>query len=172
MKVLQVVGYKNAGKTTLVCEVVRMLSAQGLRVGTVKHDAHEADPEPAGADTRGHREAGAFMTGMTSASRTSWVREQPTALDDMLGSLREAGAQAAIVEGFKSASYPKLVLLRGSEDSDLLHLSAIVAIASRNPQTVGSQPQPPIISATIPQFHTNGRHFGPLLEFVQDWWAL
>lgn len=172
MKVLQVVGYKNAGKTTLVREIVGMLAAAGVRVGTLKHDAHDADPEPAGADTRGHREAGAFMTGMTSGARTSWVREQPTALDDMLGSLREAGAQAAIVEGFKTASYPKLVLLRGPEDADLLRLPGIVAIACHSPSSDGSRIQASNIPKPIPLFHTNGRQFGPVLDFVRDWWAL
>lgn len=172
MKVLQVVGYKNAGKTTLVREIVGMLSAAGVRVGTVKHDAHDADPEPANADTRGHREAGAFMAGMTSGVRTSWVREQPTALDDMLGCLRDAGAQAAIVEGFKMASYPKLVLLRDSEDADLLQLNGIVAVAIRSPRIEGGRMQRlPDLPASIPLFHANDRQFRPLLDFVRDWWT-
>lgn len=172
MKVLQVVGYKNAGKTTLVREIVGMLSSAGVRVGTLKHDAHDADPEPVGADTRGHREAGAFMTGMTSGARTSWVREQPTSLDDMLGCLRDAGAQAAIVEGFKTASYPKLVLLRGLEDEGLLRLPGIVAVAIRSPHAAVRQVEALNFPPEIPLFHTKDRQFRPLLEFIRDWWAL
>lgn len=172
MKVLQVVGYKNAGKTTLVCELVGMLSAAGVRVGTLKHDAHDADPEPEGADTRGHREAGAFMTGLTSSARTSWVREEPTALADMLDYLQAAGAQAAIVEGFKTAPHPKLVLLRGREDTDLLRLPGILAVAINSPKTVDNPLHAPVVPAKIPHFYTNDFHFRPLLDFVRDWWGL
>ena len=141
MKVLQVVGYKNAARRRWFCELVRMLSAEGLRVATLKRDAHQVEPEPEGADTRLHREAGAFLSGMTSAGRTSWIREQPAELDEMLFAAEQAGADFVIVEGFKTAPHPKIVMLRNAHDTDLLQLSRIVAVAIRGLQSDNRQPR-------------------------------
>jgi len=173
MKVLQVVGYKNAGKTTLVCEIVGMLAAEGLRVGTLKHDAHDIDPEPEDADTRRHREAGAFMTGLASAARTAWVCEQPSTLDDMLDRMSRTGADGVIVEGFKAASYPKLVLLRGPDDLDLLALPGVIAVALRGSLPDGNESVDLNMTAlrSCPLFDTNDRQFGSLLQFVQEWFV-
>ena len=59
MHVFGIAGYKNAGKTTLVVELVRELTARGLRVATVKHAHHEFDIDHPGKDSYLHREAGA-----------------------------------------------------------------------------------------------------------------
>jgi len=49
--VLGICGYSGAGKTTLIAELVRRLTARGLAVGVVKHDAHGVRLDPAGKDT-------------------------------------------------------------------------------------------------------------------------
>ena len=65
MVIIQVVGYKNSGKTTLVSELVRTLTSEGYRVGTLKHDAHDFEPDIPGKDTWQHRKAGAQVTAIT-----------------------------------------------------------------------------------------------------------
>lgn len=167
--VLQVVGYKNAGKTTLVCEIVRLLSAAGVSVGTLKRDAHGADPEPEGADTRRHREAGAHIAALANDRRTMWTRERPSSLDELLAGLAESGAEAVIVEGFKDAPYPKLVLLRGDEDADLLGLAGVIGAAVRGPAPAAERKAS---TAGIPCFRTDGKAFGQLLEFIGSYWRL
>lgn len=52
-------GYSGAGKTTLIEELVRRLSKQGLRVGVIKHDAHGLDIDHEGKDTDRFFKAGA-----------------------------------------------------------------------------------------------------------------
>lgn len=134
MKILQVVGYKNAGKTTLACELVRQLAARGLRVGTLKHDAHDFEPDIPGKDTWQHRQAGAAVTAITSPSRTAWVKEQTTPLEELVSDMaNNHSLDFLIIEGFKSAPYPKVVLIRSERDADLLSLSGILAIALREP---------------------------------------
>lgn len=164
MKVIQVVGYKNSGKTSLVVELVRLWSSQGKKVGTVKRDAHDADPEPEGADTRRHREAGAHLTALTSVSRTLWVRGEPSSLDGLLDGMRAEGADIAIVEGFKTEPHPKIVLLRGEQDADLLALSGILCVGVRGdgPMSDGA-----LEKYGKPAFRTEGFRFGPLLAFVE-----
>ncbi|MBW5445019.1 molybdopterin-guanine dinucleotide biosynthesis protein B [Cohnella sp. CFH 77786] len=165
MIVLQVAGYKNAGKTTLACELVRLFTACGRSVATVKRDAHDADPEPEGADTRRHREAGACMTALASDSRTSWVRERPASLEELLAAMEEEGADAVIVEGFKGAPCPKLVLLRSDEDAELLRLDGIIGVVLRGPSPVAEQAA---LAGGWPVFRTEGRQFGPLLQYVRE----
>lgn len=133
MKIIQVVGYKNSGKTTLVCELVKELSSSGFRVGTLKHDAHEFEPDVPGTDTWQHRQAGAHITAITSPSRTAWFQEQTTPLEDLITNMREHTLDFLIIEGFKSASYPKAILLRNEQDIDLLSLTNIIAIILREP---------------------------------------
>jgi molybdopterin-guanine dinucleotide biosynthesis protein MobB len=59
-----IVGRKNSGKTTLVVELVRHLSAQGHRVGTVKHTHHHHELDTPGKDSYRHRQAGAVVVGI------------------------------------------------------------------------------------------------------------
>lgn len=167
MKVLQVVGYKNAGKTTLVCEIVRLLASGGLRVGTLKRDDHGVDPEPPGTDTRRMREAGASVTALVSGQRAMWVQEQPAALEDLLKAMKKSGADAVIVEGFKTAAFPKLILLRGDEDAALFRLEGIIGAVLRGPSPAAEEAA---AVAGIPVFHTENRHFGPVLQAVRKWY--
>mgnify|MGYP002402386010 CR=1 FL=1 len=133
MRIVQVVGYKNAGKTTLVCELVRALTADGRKTGTLKRDAHDHDPEPEGTDTWKIRRAGAAATAIVSPSRTGWVLEQPTPLEELISVMEARGIDDLIVEGFKEASFPKIALIRDERDADLLELSNVVAAATRLP---------------------------------------
>ncbi|MEI6148578.1 MAG: molybdopterin-guanine dinucleotide biosynthesis protein B [bacterium] len=57
--VFGICGYSGAGKTTLIEELVRRLSRQGLRVGVIKHDAHGLDIDREGKDTDRFFKAGA-----------------------------------------------------------------------------------------------------------------
>jgi molybdopterin-guanine dinucleotide biosynthesis protein B len=133
MRIVQIVGYKNAGKTTLSCEFVRELAGQGVRVGTLKHDAHDFEPELAGKDTWQHRQAGAFLTAITSPSRTAWVHEQSTPVEQLVARMEAKFAQFIVIEGFKTAPYPKIVLLRTEEDVDLFALPNVIAAVVRKP---------------------------------------
>jgi molybdopterin-guanine dinucleotide biosynthesis protein B len=133
MRIIQVVGYKNAGKTALACELVRELTSQGLRVGTLKHDAHDFEPDIPGKDTWQHRQAGAHVTAITSPSRTAWVQEQPSSLKQLVAEMANHALDYLIIEGFKSADYPKIVLIRGEQDEELLSLPNVIAAAIREP---------------------------------------
>jgi len=63
---IHIVGRRNAGKTTLVCELVRDLSGRGLRVATIKHTHHHHELDTPGKDSWKHRDAGAIGVGILS----------------------------------------------------------------------------------------------------------
>jgi molybdopterin-guanine dinucleotide biosynthesis protein B len=164
MKVVQVVGYKNAGKTTLAAKMVSRLSAKGLRVGTIKHDAHNAEPDTPGTDTWLHRAAGAKATVLVSESRTMRVQEQTTSLPELIAAYEADGMDVVVVEGFKTAGFPKLVLLRGEQDRDLLELPGILAIVRTDS---ASSDNPGVESGDYPVFFAGGFAFEPLLDFIE-----
>ncbi|WP_159884663.1 molybdopterin-guanine dinucleotide biosynthesis protein B [Paenibacillus puerhi] len=120
--VLQVVGYKNSGKTTLMCELIRQLGSDGFTVGTVKHDRHRLELDQEGKDSWQHREAGAEVVAVVSeqANRTFLVEERALALDELLRRL--PSVDVVLVEGFKLEKYPKLVLIREREQLPLLEM--------------------------------------------------
>ncbi|WP_438445238.1 molybdopterin-guanine dinucleotide biosynthesis protein B [Gorillibacterium sp. sgz5001074] len=129
--VVQVVGWKNAGKTTLVCKLVEALSAQALEVGTVKHDAHRFEIDHEGKDTWRHRQAGARRVAISSEQegRTCYIEERYTPLPDMLERMQDM--DYVVVEGFKSEGYPKIVIIRSQEQLELLdRVAPVWAVAS------------------------------------------
>jgi len=119
MKVFGVAGFKNAGKTTLVVELVREFRARGLRVGTVKHAHHEFDIDHPGKDSYQHREAGAEEVIVASARRWAHICEltetSEPALADLLAHLGDL--DIVLVEGYKHGEHPKLELRRSGVDA-------------------------------------------------------
>ncbi len=68
---VHIVGRKNSGKTTLVCELVREFTARGLKVATVKHTHHSHELDMPGKDSHQHRLAGAAAVGILSPRMTA-----------------------------------------------------------------------------------------------------
>jgi molybdopterin-guanine dinucleotide biosynthesis protein B len=131
--VMQVVGYKKTGKTSLVCRLAERYAAQGLRVGTVKHDGHEFEPDVPGTDSWKHRQAGAALTAIVSPARTAFFTERTSELDAVLARMADGGAQVVLVEGWKRERYPKLALVQTEEQLEVLaELSALTAVATWN----------------------------------------
>lgn len=64
---IHIVGRKNAGKTTLVCDLVKALSDRGLKVATIKHTHHHHELDTPGKDSHKHRESGAAGVGILSS---------------------------------------------------------------------------------------------------------
>ncbi|WP_458122228.1 molybdopterin-guanine dinucleotide biosynthesis protein B [Paenibacillus sp. Z6-24] len=121
--VVQIVGYKNSGKTTLVTGLLRLGVARGMRIAVIKHDAHEFQMDHAGTDTFAHTEAGAAAVAITSPARTAIIREQPSTLQQLVMELAAHAAKPydlILVEGFKQENYPKAVLIARESDVELL----------------------------------------------------
>lgn len=139
-----VAGYKNAGKTTLVVELVREFVARGFRVGTVKHAHHDFDIDQPGKDSYVHREAGAREVLVASARRVAHIQElagsaEPT-LEELAG--RMTGVDLVLVEGWKSGSHPRLELRRAAAPAPAIAGTAagVIAIVSDTPQPGESLP--------------------------------
>lgn len=127
--IVQVVGYKNSGKTRLVRELVARFAADGLRVGTAKHHGHADDLDVPETDTALHRVAGACAVAIASPGLTAVWESRELSLTELVD--RMPPCDLVIAEGFKSADYPKWVLLRDESDVPLLtHVTQVVGVSA------------------------------------------
>jgi len=114
MKIIQVVGRSNAGKTTFIKNLIGALSAHGA-VGAVKHLGHHGFSLEPGKDTTVYYESYAAISGGVDEEKSVVVRREND-LNSTLEVLCNAGIEYAILEGFKSRSFPRIVI--GDLDSE------------------------------------------------------
>ena len=110
LKLLGIVGFKNAGKTTLTERLVSELTARRYRISTVKHAHHAFDIDQEGRDSWRHRQAGASEVAIVSANRWALVHElrgvpEPT-LHEIVAKL--APCDLVLTEGYKWEKHPKI----------------------------------------------------------------
>lgn len=118
LKVFQIVGYKNSGKTTVMCELIEALRAEGYKVATLKHHAHiDLNPlHDAGTDTGKHEQCGALVTALAGPYFTQINYSDEPTLSAYVAFYKELNIDVLLIEGFKNAGYPKAVLLRSEEE--------------------------------------------------------
>ena len=129
-RAIGVAGWKDSGKTLVVERLVASLTRRGFGVGTVKHVHEAVSLQPAAKDSGKHLDAGA---------------EIALALGDglmVLGTHVDADLETAasrylslcdiiVVEGFKHAEIPKVVVVSGSDDI-LGETENVVAVVYRD----------------------------------------
>ncbi len=135
MRVIGIVGWKNSGKTTLVVELVRLLTARGLKVATIKHAHHDFDIDHPGKDSWRHRDAGATDVIVASGARWAQVHELRGSPEPELEALLpriSPGTDIVLVEGFKRDAHDKIEVVPPDFDGRLLTLDDphVIALAS------------------------------------------
>ncbi|OQR53710.1 molybdopterin-guanine dinucleotide biosynthesis protein B [Bacillus sp. CDB3] len=128
--ILQIVGYQNSGKTTLVEKIVHALAESEMKVATIKHHGHGGFPEVAQKDSERHRKAGAVVSSVEGAGLLSLssLRDE-WSLQEIIRLYEFFEVDMILIEGYKAEKYPKVVLLRSAEDIELLHkVENVVAI--------------------------------------------
>ena len=107
-----IVGYSGSGKTTLMVNLIARLTRCGLRVGTIKHDAHGFQMDHPGKDSFRHKAAGAATSIISSPHQMAMVTDvdhdhTPQELLPML-----ANMDIVLAEGFKRARLSKIEVFR------------------------------------------------------------
>lgn len=111
MKILQIVGRKNAGKTGLIVRLIPALRARGLRVGTVKHSCHDHELDDPSRDSGRHRAAGADATLVVAGSSGALHFTVPSSEPEALIARYLGGLDLVLVEGWRSLSAAKIEVL-------------------------------------------------------------
>ena len=122
MRIYGVIGWKNAGKTTLVERLVAEITARGYSVSTIKHTHHGVDVDRPGKDSHRHREAGAGQVILASSARWALMTELRGAPEPPLETLiaRLDPVDLVIVEGYKRDDHPKVEAWRAETGQPLI----------------------------------------------------
>jgi molybdopterin synthase catalytic subunit len=108
MKIIQIVGWSNSGKTTFIKALIPELKKLG-RVGVVKHLGHHDFLLEKGKDTTEFFDTGAEISvGIDREKAVISMRETPP--DTILRILSSQQIDFVIIEGFKKESFPKIVI--------------------------------------------------------------
>lgn len=110
LPVIAICGFKNAGKTTLLEQIVPRLRADGLAVGVLKHDAHGLQIDHEGKDSDPLFGAGADV--FVSGPNKSFARWHPSSRQSAGGALAFLLERndVVLVEGHKTSPWPKIWL--------------------------------------------------------------
>jgi molybdopterin-guanine dinucleotide biosynthesis protein MobB len=108
MKIIQIVGNSNSGKTTFIKNLIPELKKIG-NVAVIKHLGDHTYHIEEGKDTTIFFEAGADISiGIDSQKAVVAIRKNT--LEDIFGLLSDQGMDFAVIEGFKKRSFPKIVI--------------------------------------------------------------
>lgn len=122
--ILQIVGYSDSGKTTLLIKIISHMKKQyRLNIASFKHDSHGGSLDKEGKDTWRHREAGANLSLIQSPSGLGLTMQQEheRSISELRKIVQTLGNyDMIIVEGFKEEAYTKIVLIRNIEDLILI----------------------------------------------------
>lgn len=108
MKILQVTGFKNSGKTTTVNRMVEHLKSQGRTVAVIKHH-HRDEVHDAGTDTGKFIRSGADVTLLNTPGTVMTVENKAPDLHEQIERL-SGRVEFILIEGYKEEDYPKVFM--------------------------------------------------------------
>lgn len=127
--VLQIVGFQDSGKTTLAEKLIEAAMKKGYRVGAIKHHGHGGVPQSnVGKDSTRHAEAGAVVAAVEGEGvvQLRWT-DHTFDLAKLIALYESLLVNCIIVEGYKTALYPKVVMLKSLSDLKLMQLENVIA---------------------------------------------
>jgi molybdopterin-guanine dinucleotide biosynthesis protein MobB len=108
MKIIQIAGRSNSGKTTFIRKLIPELKKLG-RVGVIKHLGDHEYRLETGKDTTLFYEAGADIATGIDANKSVSVFSH-TNLDVILRFFADSGILFTVIEGYKHRSFTKIVI--------------------------------------------------------------
>jgi len=133
---LAIVGWSGTGKTTLLQQVIPILSSKRIRAGLIKHTHHQVEVDTPGKDSYLLRKAGASQVMVASSERWALMCETPEKqsidLPYLLSRMDHSTLEIVLVEGFKEEPVPKIVLWRAGIKGGIDELldEQVIAVAS------------------------------------------
>ena len=110
--IISIAGKQNAGKTTLLKDLIPKLKEQGYRVGTLKYNIRKFDIDHEGKDTYKYSSSGADSVAISTQSE--FVVMKKTANPLTLHEIIEAhfnDVDVVLVEGYREDGYPRIRII-------------------------------------------------------------
>jgi len=142
VKRVHIVGRKNSGKTTLVVDLVRHLTANGLRVGTIKHTHHRHELDTPGKDSYRHCESGAEIVGVLARQMNAvfWPTREESSKHERYDRMTRMfeGCDLLLVEGDSQTDGLKIEVWRADSAPNPLAMTddSIAAVVTDDPLTL------------------------------------
>ena len=121
--------WSGTGKTTYLERLIPLLTARGVRVGVIKHDGHDFEPDHPGKDSWRYARSGAAVTVVASATTAAVVEYRP--LDPWALYERVRDVDLILAEGFKTGPWPKICLARGESPMAVEPGGCVAIVADR-----------------------------------------
>ncbi|MDA8139363.1 MAG: molybdopterin-guanine dinucleotide biosynthesis protein B [Desulfobacteraceae bacterium] len=147
--IISIVSKKNSGKTTLLEKLIPELVRRGIRVGTIKHDAHGFEVDREGKDSWRHKRAGAQAVVISSPKKIALIKDVEEELEiDQIVEKYFGDMDLVLTEGYKRGGKPQIEVFRRAAHETPLHgkdhLGTLIAIASDGP-----------VDLDVPRFDVN-----------------
>ncbi|MDO9068558.1 MAG: molybdopterin-guanine dinucleotide biosynthesis protein B [Deltaproteobacteria bacterium] len=126
--IISFVGHSNSGKTTLIEQIVRILSRKGYKVGVLKHTHGAIKADRRGTDTDKFRLAGAGISSITDDKLLVRFEDAKKLTPKMIVGALGRELDLLIVEGYKKESFPKVLF---SDELKAVNLRGIIATIGR-----------------------------------------
>ena len=114
--------------------MIKAFKQEGLKIATIKHDAHTFEIDHEGKDTWKYAESGSDIILINSREKLAWIEklEVPVTFEQVV--LKIDQVDIIFVEGYKYEFPPKILVVRRETDLALLSkLKDVVAIATLLP---------------------------------------
>lgn len=108
MKIIQVSGRANSGKTTFIKTLIPLLKKSG-KTAVIKHLADHTFDLDKDKDTTQFFEQGADLTAGIDPGKSVIIFNTPS-LDESLLLFKLQGVKYTIIEGFKKRDFPKIII--------------------------------------------------------------
>ncbi len=110
--IISIVGKQNAGKTTLIKDLIPKLKKQGYRVGTLKYNIRKFDIDHEGKDTYKYYHSGADSVAISSQNEFVVMKKMatPPTLHEIIETYLN-NVNVVLVEGYREDDYPRIRII-------------------------------------------------------------
>ena len=115
-------GKSNTGKTTLIVDIIKRLTAEGLKVATIKTTNKNIGIDTEEKDTWRYTKAGSKIVVFSSPAETDFLINEKKEIDDITNYMEKFGEyNIVIVEGARDKNIPKIRLGGITERENTIH---------------------------------------------------
>ena len=142
MTPIHIIGQPGSGKTTLIVDIIKELSRQKIKVGSIKHSAHVHELDKPGKDSFRHRKAGASpVTMVTREMAAIYLPGTEEITPQALLEKYYSNIDIVLIEGWISGPYDKIEVWRKTVKklplfTGISHVKAFVSDDTLDPETM------------------------------------
>lgn len=154
------IGRSGSGKTTLLEAVIALLVARGVRVGVVKHHAHDIKLDVPRKDSWRHAQAGAVTTVVSGPHQFALFQrvDRERTLSELVALMRDV--DVVLTEGFRAEANACVEVLRRAHSTEpVCSADELVAIVTDlSPDELPDSLVAAIDSGAVALFDLNDAH--------------